>query len=126
MTVRHPLILMTLGILLLSALWLSACSRAVAPNENTPPNGKVPTVVKVDISGSAFSPAIVTVPVGNAYVIWTNKDSATHIVRSNDDLFDSGELAQGETYAHLFNKKGTYLYHCRLHTYMTGKIIVGQ
>ena len=125
---RKSLIPVTLALLLLSAIGLNACHQAApttsAPNEG---GGKVPTVVEVNISDSAFSPATVTVTgLGGAYIIWTNKDSVTHIVRSDDDLFDSGDLSQGETYAHLLNKKGTYLYHCRIHPSMTGKIIVGQ
>lgn len=92
-----------------------------------PPEGKVPTVVKVTISDFAFSPAAVNVTgLGGAYIIWTNQDSVTHIVRSDDDLFDSGDLAHGETYAHLLNKGGTFRYHCRVYPSMTGEITIAK
>ena len=111
----------TLGVLLLSVIGLNACSQQ-APIEL---GDKVPTTVNVTITDSGFSPATVTVSdSAGAYVIWTNNDTVTHIVRSDDDLFDSGDLGQGETYAHLLNKPGIFKYHCRIHPDMKSEITV--
>jgi plastocyanin len=68
-------------------------------------------------------PSTLTVSVGTT-VTWTNKDSASHTVTSNDNLFNSGTLANGATFQHTFNQKGTFEYHCSIHTSMTAKVIV--
>jgi plastocyanin len=33
-------------------------------------------------------------------------------------------LAPGATFSFTFNNPGTFPYHCTIHTYMTGKVIV--
>lgn len=91
---------------------------------------KEKTTVSVDISGFAFSPAQITIKVGDT-VTWTNKDDAPHKVASNPhpthtDLpgLVSDILAKGDTYSYTFEKAGTFGYHCHLHPNMTGTIIV--
>jgi plastocyanin len=77
----------------------------------------------VDISGFAFVPQTLTVSVGTT-VTWTNNDSSSHTIASNDNLFQSGTLAKGATFSHTFAQKGTFNYHCSIHPSMTGKVIV--
>ncbi len=58
-------------------------------------------------------------------VTWTNASTAGHTVTSDDGTLDSGTIAPGEAYDHLFDKPGTYTYHCTLHPdEMTGTIVV--
>ena len=136
------LIPVTLGIFLLSAIGLSSCSQAgqSTPLTNTPTGGtttpapvdqtapsQVPPAampVQVTLSGFAFSPSTVTVPVGTT-ITWTNKD-VTHTVSSRAGLFESGNLPRGATFSHTFNQKGTFDYYCKIHPSITGKIIVGE
>ena len=89
----------------------------------TPITTPTPAHDNVDISGFAFVPSTLTVSVGTT-VTWTNNDSVSHTVTSNDNLFESGNLAKGATFSHTFNQKGTFNYHCSIHPSMTGKIIV--
>ncbi len=77
----------------------------------------------VTISGFAFSPATLNVAVGTK-VTWTNKDGTTHTVSSDTNAFNSGNLADGASYSYTFNTAGTYAYHCAIHTYMKGTIVV--
>lgn len=77
----------------------------------------------VDISGFAFVPPTLTVSVGTT-VTWTNNDSSSHTIASNDNLFQSGTLAKSATFSHTFGQKGTFNYRCSIHPSMTGKIIV--
>ena len=77
----------------------------------------------VEISGFAFVPSTLTVSTGTR-VTWTNKDSVTHTVTSNDNLFNSGNLATNATFQFSFNQKGTFQYHCSIHPSMTAKVIV--
>ncbi len=89
----------------------------------TPATTPTPAQANVDISGFAYVPPTLTVSVGTT-VTWTNKDSVSHTVTSNDNLFNSGTLATGATFEYTFNQKGIFDYHCSIHPYMTGKIIV--
>jgi plastocyanin len=97
--------------------------------ETLPPaasNTPVPVgagTVDIKIAGFAFDPASVTVKVGTT-VRWTNQDSATHSVTSDTGVWDSGSIAQGETYTRVFDTVGTFAYHCGVHPSMKGTITV--
>lgn len=79
---------------------------------------------KVTILDYKFEPATLTVPVGTR-VIWMNRDDDPHSIVSDDRQFDSSRaLDSGGSYAVTFDKPGTYVYHCSLHPFMTGKIVV--
>jgi len=78
-------------------------------------------LVDVSISNFAFNPASVTVSTGDT-VRWTNRDSATHTVKGSS--FESGSLAQGDTYEFKFTKAGTYDYTCSIHPSMKGTVTV--
>lgn len=81
-------------------------------------------VFQVRIANMAFSPATLTVPAGIT-VTWINRDGDEHSVESDGKGFPSSTLLNtGETYAYTFTKPGTYTYHCGVHSYMTGKIVV--
>jgi plastocyanin len=90
---------------------------------SAPTTTPTPAHTNVDISGFAFVPSTLTVSVGTT-VTWTNNDSVSHTITSNDNLFESGTIAKGATFSHTFGQKGTFNYHCSIHLSMTGKIIV--
>jgi len=79
----------------------------------------------IEIKGFAFSPDSLKVSAGTK-VTWTNEDSADHTSSSTDGpaKWDSGHLGKGKTFSFTFTKKGTYSYHCDIHTYMTGTVDV--
>jgi plastocyanin len=82
----------------------------------------------VEIKDFAFSPANITVKVGDT-VTWTNKDSAAHTVTADSGSSDgpnSGNLAQGDTYSFKFTKAATYIYHCAIHPSMQGSVTVTE
>jgi len=78
---------------------------------------------EIIISGLSFSPNSLTVQPGTT-VTWLNNESVTHTVTSDSTLFDSGNLVKGDKFNYTFTKSGTYAYHCKYHSGMTGKIIV--
>ncbi|HVQ01491.1 MAG TPA: PKD domain-containing protein [Candidatus Thermoplasmatota archaeon] len=82
-------------------------------------------IVDVGIYDFYFSPTPKTINVGDT-VRWTNHGSVTHTTTSNTGLWDSGNMAPGATYSYTFNTEGTYAYHCKIHTYMTGVITTPQ
>ncbi len=79
----------------------------------------------VSLLNMSFSPATLSVPVGTT-VVWTNDDVVTHTVTSNTSAFDSGNLTPGNKFSMTFTSAGTYAYHCKIHAYMTGSIVVHQ
>ena len=78
-------------------------------------------IVEVSIQGFAFNPASVTISTGDT-VRWTNQDSATHTVKGSS--FESGSLAQGDTYEFTFTEPGVYDYACSIHPSMKGTVTV--
>jgi plastocyanin len=81
---------------------------------------------EVSISGSAFNPAIITITAGTV-VTWTNFDLFAHTVTSDvgsSDPWDSGSLGQGGVFTRTFNIPGTYGYHCEIHPFMQGMVVV--
>jgi plastocyanin len=77
----------------------------------------------VAISGFAFSPATLTINVGDR-VTWTNSDSVTHTATATGGAFDTGDIAEGQSASVRFTKAGTYAYSCTPHPSMTGTIRV--
>jgi plastocyanin len=75
------------------------------------------------IQNFAFSPQTMTVEVGTV-VTATNQDSAVHTWTADGGQWDSGSLAQGESFSFTFRVPGSYSFHCRPHPTMTGSITV--
>ena len=113
------------GYLLLIGLVLSlvviGCSgyQAPAPAPTPAPGGG--TAHQVTIKDFAFSPAEITIKVGDT-VTWTEQDSVHHTTTGS--IFDSGDLGQGQTYSKTFDEAGTYDYGCSYHPSMKGTVIV--
>ena len=103
------------------ALSLCAISFASAPFVlgATPSQGP-----EVEIKNFDFGPMSLTVKAGTT-VTWKNLDGEPHTVVSEDGLFRSGALDEGDTFAYTFDKPGTYKYDCSIHPQMHGTIIVG-
>jgi plastocyanin len=81
-----------------------------------------------------YAPDNVTVVIGvNNTVVWTNGDTANggtdHTVTSvsvpgGASPFDSGIMAEGANFTQTFTVPGTYEYHCTIHSWMTGTVVV--
>jgi plastocyanin len=78
----------------------------------------------VVIQGFRFRPAHITVKRGTR-VRWVNKDRETHTVTANQaGSFDSGHLRHGQSYSHTFKTAGMKGYHCEIHPFMRGSVLV--
>jgi plastocyanin/uncharacterized cupredoxin-like copper-binding protein len=77
----------------------------------------------VTIEGFAFDPGTIEVAAGER-VIWKNLDPAEHTVTAADGSFDSGALAQGQTFKATLDRAGTYRYVCQIHPEMEGTVKV--
>jgi plastocyanin len=78
----------------------------------------------VSISNFKFAPASLTVKSG-AKVTVTNEDSTAHTATADDGKsFDTGPLNQGSSQTISVSKPGSYAYHCSIHPFMKGTIVV--
>lgn len=83
-----------------------------------------PGTVQASMAGSAFTPSTIQAKVGDV-IAWTNNDSIGHTATVDDDPACTTEtLAGGETGALTFSAAGTYAFHCKIHSFMTGTIEV--
>lgn len=90
-----------------------------ASNGSTAPNGGS----TVEIMNFMFMPASLTVSVGTT-VTWKFDDSTEHTVNADDNSFASSPMANGQTFTHRFASAGTVAYHCSIHPFMKGTIVV--
>ena len=79
--------------------------------------------VLVSMRSVSYQPQDITVPVGTT-VNWRNDepDRTTHSVTGGP--LGSPDLTPGLGYSFTFDSPGTFTYHCRLHTYMEGRVTV--
>jgi len=123
-----------------AALGLTACGAgnqpaktAVAPMAAMPmtapaapaaPTGPAANTSAVSISNFKFGPAAITVKVG-ATVTWTNTDDEAHTVFFSYDGSRSPILVNSANIYHkTFSTAGTFVYHCTIHPFMTGTVVV--
>jgi plastocyanin len=71
----------------------------------------------------SYVPDILSVKVGTT-VKWTNNDTVAHTATSNNNLWDTGNIAPGATGSYTFQSAGTFPYYCIYHLGMVGTITV--
>lgn len=77
---------------------------------------------KVSIVNFAFKPGTLKVKRGGS-VAFTNTANMTHTA-TRAGAFDTKGIAPGTSKTVRFNKRGTFAYHCKIHPFMKGKIVV--
>ena len=90
---------------------------------DAPPPHKPQEMSTVSIVDFAFDPQVVTITVGSS-VEWTNAGSFTHTTTSDTGVWDSGQLGPGDVFSTTFNSPGSYPYHCAIHSFMQGRVVV--
>jgi plastocyanin len=75
----------------------------------------------VDIVSFAFHPPTLRVGRGGK-VAFTNTSNTTHTASRGS--FDTKRIKPGKTVLLRFDRKGTFAYHCKIHPFMKGKIVV--
>lgn len=76
----------------------------------------------VSIVNFAFKPGTLTVKRG-ARVAFANTSNTAHTA-TRGGSFDSKRIAPGKTKTIQFNQRGTFAYHCKIHPFMKGKVVV--
>jgi plastocyanin len=77
----------------------------------------------VTIQSSSFNPPSTTVRVGDT-VRWTNADPISHTATADGGLWDTGVIRAGGSAAFTFMTAGTFAYHCAIHAFMKGTVVV--
>ncbi len=112
-----------------SAQWVRV--RALPPNDIMPTvTFEYPHAIPVISKGASvstnplfFFPATLTITV-DTKVTWKNLDATYHTVTSDANLFDSGPIPPKGLFSFNFTQPGTYAYHCAIHPWMHGTIVV--
>ena len=76
----------------------------------------------ISIINFAFTPNNVSINVNDS-VTWTWVGSP-HTTTSDTGLWDSGIFGTGHTFARTFTSVGSFPFHCTVHPFMTGTIVV--
>jgi len=77
----------------------------------------------VTIADFSFSPATITIHVGDT-VTWTNHGPSAHTATASNGSFNTGVLQKGQSASHTFTKAGTFAYICSIHPFMHGTVVV--
>jgi plastocyanin len=77
----------------------------------------------VHIRDDKFDPPSVTVRAGDV-VTFVNDDDDAHTATADDGSWDSEGLNQGQKWSHTFAKSGKVTYHCTVHPFMKGTLVV--
>jgi plastocyanin len=106
------------SLVLAAALIATQAAPAAAPGSATASRAKT-----VDIDHFKFHPQTLEVSKGTR-VVFSNSAGVAHTA-TDPGAFDSGRIAPGESFAVRFEHRGTFSYHCEIHPFMHGKVIVG-
>jgi plastocyanin len=120
MSAQRPAPRVLAGLAVILALAVAGCGSSTSAGDAGGSSGGGNSV---SISVSTYKPATITVAPGTT-VTWTNDDPVVHTVTADDGSWDSGNLSQSQTFTKTFETAGTYTYHCTVHPWMVGTVIV--
>ena len=117
---RRRLALATVAAIAIASL---AGLRAAAGQSATDPAATASRAASERIANFSFRPTPLTVGAGTR-VVFSNDDGTAHTATQNGGGFDTGRIKPGKAAAVTFKRPGTYLFHCSIHPFMKGKIVV--
>jgi plastocyanin len=111
-----------LALAILVALPLSAAAAAAGGGGGSPGPAHSSASVRVGIHEFAFHPHTLTVARGTK-VVFANGDPIAHTATSAGN-FATGHIRPGHAVAVKFGQSGVFPYHCSIHHFMHGKVVV--
>jgi plastocyanin len=110
-------------LLLLAALAaLSLAGFAASRGGAAEPTAGASAAKTVSIVNFAFKPGTLKVKPG-ARVTFSNTSNTTHTA-TRGGSFDTKRIAPGKSKTVQFSQRGTFAFHCKIHPFMKGKIVV--
>ena len=81
-----------------------------------------------------YDPSIVKIEKGDTikWTVFDRGNNIRHTITSDSGLFDSGIMTRPPppssppTFSYTFDQGGTYNYHCKIHSWMSGSVIVNE
>jgi plastocyanin len=124
--IRRPILVLCL---LCVGLTATSCGNSydtpTSPATQIPPGATtvlVPAGTAGTSAGPGYAPTPLTVAVGTT-VTWGNNDATTHTTTSDAAGWNL-TVNPGATATFKFDKVGTYAYHCTIHPFMKGTVVV--
>ncbi len=117
-------------LLLVVGLLLGACSSS-GVSDQPAGDGALPVTSEavvspgsatIEIAGFDFGDPVTVRPGDTVTVV--NTDPASHTWTAEGGEWDSGNLAQSDSFDFTFSDPGEYAFFCRIHPTMTGRVIV--
>jgi plastocyanin len=105
------------------AVLLVSMAVSSAPPSNAQSGADAPRTYVVEIKGFAFSPARITIKLGDT-VQWKNDDLAPHTATADGGGWSTETLKNEETGQYVPKTAGSFAYHCKFHPAMTAVVIV--
>jgi plastocyanin len=110
-------------LLLLAALTaLSLAGFAASGGDAAEPAASASAAKTVSVVNFAFKPATLKVKRGSR-VTFANTANTTHTATKGGS-FDTKGIAPGKSKTVQFKRRGSFAYHCKIHPFMKGKIVV--
>jgi len=81
-------------------------------------------ITAISIVDFSFQPGSVNINPGDV-VTWTNNGAMAHTTTSDTGLWDSGSLQPGQSFSFTFATAGSFDFHCNIHPFMAGTVVVG-
>jgi plastocyanin len=75
------------------------------------------------VADGCTRPTAITVSAG-AHLAVANDDTTAHTATADDGSFDTGDISPGSTSTIDLSKPGRIAYHCSIHPFMHGTIVV--
>jgi plastocyanin len=108
---------------IVASLVLAAALAATQAAPAAAPSASASGAKTVSISHFEFHPHTLNVAKGTR-VVFSNSSGTAHTA-TDAGAFDTGHIKPGHSVAVRFARKGTFSYHCTIHPFMHGKIVVG-
>ena len=78
---------------------------------------------KVTVKSFKYQPGTLQISKGST-VVFSNAAGVAHTA-TDSGVFNTGHIKPGHSASVRFKQKGTFTYHCTIHPFMHGKIVVG-
>ena len=99
----------------------AATTTTAKPKDTGNAESSTPAGTKIVIKDFDFAPKTLEAKAGAVTV--ENEDGTNHSVTADDGAFDTGKFDSGTKQIDV-TKPGTYTYHCEVHSFMTGTLVI--
>jgi plastocyanin len=115
---RRPAVVIALALALFGLALIGTWGGAASADDSA----RASRTAAVSVPGFKFQPAKLTISRGSK-VRFSNASGTAHTA-TRQGSFDTGRIKPGKAATVQFTTKGTFAYHCKIHPFMKGKVVV--